>query len=173
MHRSTELCCGVLILAALAGCQHHRPAPPPALTFERLPVSGALADAKRAGFTECLEGAGSMRCRRRAVMFAGQGPYQAALDLDDSDGSGGFDQLTLWHDDDQMAVQAAGDALQSHGWTLCMTGEGDRGDYEIYTRRGAPVRVVIDISYWSKRRLRVIPEWNPKKPLCPGDLVGQ
>jgi len=155
------------IVAMLPGCHHPGP-PPPRLMFYNLPVSGTLADARHAGFTDCVAGSDSMRCRRRSVMFQGKGPYEAAVDLDGDDGGGGFDQLTLWHDDDQIAVQAAGDALHMAGWKLCMTGSGTHGDYEIYTRQGSPVRVAIDISYWSKRRLRVIPERNPKKPLCTG-----
>ena len=91
-------------------------------------------------------------------MLAGQGPYHAAIDLDRSDGSGGFRQVTLWHGSSQTAVNAVGHALIARGWSLCRTGLQDRGDQEIYTRPGAPVRISVDISYWNKRRLRVLPE---------------
>ena len=100
-------------------------------------------------------------------MVAGKGPFSGALDLRHADGSGGFYQLTLWHADDQdKAVYAVGPALQAQGWSLCRTGTEFRGDQEIYTKAGAPVRFSIDISYWGKRRLRVLPELGQPIGYC-------
>ena len=90
-------------------------------------------------------------------MIDGAGPYDAAVDLVGSNGAGGFDQLTLWDDRDNDAVFSLADALERGGWTKCLTGDGRVGDQAIYTRAGAPVRASMDISYWSKRRLRFIP----------------
>ncbi len=56
--------------------------------------------------------------------------------------------------------------MERHGWRVCFTGEGSRGDQAIYTRANAPVRISMDLSYWGKRRLRVIPEWNNRDPRC-------
>lgn len=152
------------LLLFLAACGPHRP-PPPKQTFDGLPVSGSLADALNAGFTRCIEETITMRCRRGGVMIVGQGPYEAAVDLVGSDGSGGFDQLILWHDRDQAAAIAVGKALARQNWRSCFTGER-WGDQDIYTRAASPVRISIDISYWGKRRIRVIPEWNQAKPRC-------
>ena len=107
-----------------------------------------------------------MRCRRAGVMFLGFGPFNAALDLNGSNGGGGFDQLILWHDRDQNAAIPIGSALERQGWRSCFTGEGHRGDQAIYMRPDAPVRISMDLSYWGKRRLRVIPEWNNREPRC-------
>lgn len=107
-----------------------------------------------------------MRCRRVGVMFLGFGPFDAALDLNGSNGGGGFDQLTLWHDQDQNAFIPLGAALERQGWRSCYTGEGNRGDQAIYTHRHARVRISMDLSYWGKRRLRVLPPWNEREPLC-------
>jgi hypothetical protein len=156
----------LLALLLLTGCTPHYPPAPPRHSFEGLPVSGSLSDAQKAGFTACVQDTASFRCRRTGVMLEGQGPYSAAIDLIGSDGSGGYDHLTLWHDSDQIAVQAVGDALERHGWLSCLSGKENRGDQEIYTRPGAHVRIAIDISYWGKRRLRIIPEWNGQKPQC-------
>jgi hypothetical protein len=150
------------LLAALllAGCGPHRP-PPPSSWFAGLPVSGSIADARRAGFTDCINtDAISLRCRRHSVMLEGAGPYEAALDLVGGDGSGGFDQLVLWHDHDQEAVYKVTDALEKQGWRHCNTGTEDRGDQIIYTRPGAAVRISMDLSYWDKRRLRILPGWS-------------
>lgn len=154
-----------LAVGLLAACGPHRP-PPPHLLFDGLPVSGSVEDARRAGFTDCVNGdAISMTCRRHGVMLEGTGPYEASIDLVGGDGSGGFDQLVLWHERDQYAVYAAVDALQRHGWRHCNTGSGDRGDQVIYTRQGEKVRASMDLSYWSKRRLRLLPPWN-REPRC-------
>ncbi|CAN5428790.1 hypothetical protein BH10PSE15_BH10PSE15_12630 [soil metagenome] len=96
-------------------------------------------------------------------MLEGTGPYEAALDLVGSDGSGGFDQLLLWHDSDQYAVYAVTDVLEKQGWRSCNTGTDDHGDQNIYTHAGVPVRVSMDLSYWGKRRLRVIPGWSKER----------
>jgi len=155
---------GALLLAGCSPAPHR--SPPATLWFEGLPISGTLANAQAAGFTGCTGDAVSMRCRRSGVRLEGQGPYEAAVDLVGGGGSGGFDLLTLWNEQDQFAVQAVGDALKIQGWHVCMTGGEDRGDQEIYTRTGTPVRVSIDISYWGKRRLRLMPERNMGKPPC-------
>ena len=153
-------------LVLLAGCGPERVAPRPVL-FEGLPISGSLADARRAGFTACVQPDwGSMRCRRHAVMLYGAGPFEAAVDLAGNDGSGGFDQLVLWHDRDQYAVYKITDVLDRTGWKNCSTGTADRGDQIIYTRTGVQARISMDLSYWGRRRLRVIPAWNRKEPLC-------
>lgn len=155
-----------MALGLLAGCGGPHRTPPPPLRFDGLPVSGSLADALRAGFRNCRNDTAGMRCRRDGVMLLGQGPYTAALDLDGSNGDGGFDQLTLWNDWDQNAVIAIGTALERQGWRSCYTGEGRRGDQAIYTHQRARVRLSMDLSYWGKRRLRVIPEWNNREPRC-------
>ena len=154
-------------LLLLAGCgSPHRP-PPATLMFGGLPVAGSLADAKRAGFVDCVQGdAISMRCRKHKVMFEGTGPYEAAVDLAGGDGSGGFGLVTLWHDQDQYAVYAITDVLEKQGWVSCNTATGDHGDQMIYSKKGAHVGVFMDLSYWGKRRVRVIPNWNRRERRC-------
>jgi hypothetical protein len=138
--------------------------------FGGLPVSGSLTDAHRGGFTACFNpDAIRVRCRRHAVMLEGQGPYEAAVDLVGRRGNGGFDELTLWHDTDQYAVYKIRDALKQRGWRYCYTGTDRRGDQVIYTRKGASVRISMDLSYWGKRRLRLIPEWNNREQRCNPD----
>ena len=162
-------CVVLLPLALLAGCEPARK-PPPALWFEGLPVRGTMGDAQRAGFADCVRDTRSVRCRGDGVMVMGKGPYSGAADLLYSDGSGGFEGLTLWHDgnqnDDPMGVLAVGELLKQQGWQLCRTGEEFRGDQEIYTKAGSPIRFSIDISYWGKRRLRILPERNQPKGHC-------
>lgn len=153
------------ITLCTAGCTPHR-TPPPNLTFDGLPVSGTLAFAQKAGFTNCFGDPVSMRCRRPGIMFQGQGPYEAAVDLVGSDGNGGFDHLVLWSEDDQMAVQDVGNVLEREGWTVCLTGNDNAGDQEIYTRPDRRLTVSIDISYWAMRRLRLFPQWQKPKPAC-------
>lgn len=148
--------CGVALLAA--GCQPPDP-PPPSLAYAGLPVTGSLADAKRAGFDTCIQmDGGHLRCRRSGVMLFGEGPYEAALDLTGGDGASGFRQVTLWHDRDQSAVLKVAEALKKQGWTYRYTGDGGRGDQMILVHPGAPVHVSIDLSYWGKRRVRILPE---------------
>lgn len=145
--------------AALAACDGDRGPPPSTLVYAGLPVRGSLADAKRAGFDTCLQmDGGHLRCRRSGVMLLGEGPYEAAVDLIGGDGSGGFSQVTLWHDRDQSAVLKVSDALKKRGWTFTYTGEGARGDQMILVHQGAPVHFSIDLSYWGKRRVRILPE---------------
>lgn len=152
----------------LTGCGARGPerSPPARQMFDGLPVGGSLADARNEGFTYCINFTTTMRCRRQGVMLMGQGPYSAAVDLAGGDGRGGFAQLILWHDTDQSAVLQVGTVLASQGWQSCRTGSERRGDQHIYMRAGSPVRISVDISYWGKRRLRVIPDWQPAKPLC-------
>jgi hypothetical protein len=154
-------------LVLFVACGSQRP-PPPGLVFEGLPVSGGPAVARAAGFTWCVEFSNSVRCRREGVSLGGVGPFDAAVDLRGGGGEGGFDQLILWHDTDQHAVYAIGDMLERRGWRSCYTsmGRGAWGDQKIYTHPRARVRVSMDLSYWIKRRLRVIPEWNARKPVC-------
>lgn len=144
----------------VAGCSAEPPAPPPpSLGYAGLPVRGSLADAKRAGFGQCIRmDGGHLRCRRSGVLLLGEGPYEAALDLTGGDGASGFRQITLWHDRDQSAVLKVGEALKKQGWAFSYTGEGGRGDQMILTRPGAPVHFSIDLSYWGKRRVRILPE---------------
>jgi hypothetical protein len=160
--------CGVGLMA-LVQLAIYEPVPPPpgSLWLGTLPVAGSMADARRAGFTRCLETARGLRCRKEGLMLVGQGPYSAALDLRGSDGRGGFREITLWHKWDQGEVSAVGKVLAAHGWNLCRTGVNEfRGDQDIYTKAGAPVRFSIDLSYWGKRRVRVIPERNQPTGHC-------
>ena len=107
-----------------------------------------------------------MRCRRSGVMLLRHGPYEAATDLVGSDGAGGFDHLILWHDRDQGALLAITTDLERQGWRSCYTGEGGKGDQALYTRDGEPVRFSLDISYWGKRRLRVMPGGSDRGEAC-------
>jgi hypothetical protein len=126
-----------------------------------------LKDAQRAGFTDCFNlDAARMRCRRHGVMLQNLGPYEAAVDLLGSDGSGGFDQVILWHDRDKHAVYEITDHLKRIGWNYCYTEMGRWGDQAIFTREGVPVRVSTDLTYYAKRRLRIIPEWNNRERRC-------
>ena len=159
-HRSAVRAAVIVAALLLAGCSSEPSVPPPhSLAYAGLPVSGSLADAKRAGFDQCLQmDGGHLRCRRAGVMLLGQGPYEAALDLIGGDGASGFRQITLWHDRDQSAVMKVGEALKQQGWAFSYTGEGGRGDQMILTKQGAPVHFSIDLSYWGKRRVRILPE---------------
>lgn len=155
-----------LSLALLSACEQVR-APPPLLMFDGLPIAGGPADARRAGFTACVNlDAVHIRCRRDGVIVANTGPFVAAVDLDGSSGAGGFDQLTLWHDTDNDAVFKLAAALEQSGWRKCFTGNGRAGDQAIYTRNGSPVWMSMDISYWSKRRLRIIPDSEQRGHRC-------
>lgn len=156
----------MLAFVLVAGCS--RPGPPPApSSFEGLPVTGSLADAQRAGFGGCFNyTAIEMRCRRHGVNLFGHGPYEAAVDLAGGDGEGGFAQLTLWSDDDADAVFPVTDVLEAQGWQQCMTGTDERGELLVYTRPGSPVWIAMDLSYWGKRRLRLLPAWNRRELTC-------
>ena len=153
----------LLPLTLLAACSSG-PArtPPPSRSFDGLPISGTLTDAHAAGFTACIADNVSIRCRKAGVMVEGQGPYSAAIDLIGSDGSGGFDHLTVWHDTDQGAVLSVLDTLKAKGWRSCLKGS----ELELVTSPKSPVRFAADISYWGKRRLMLIPEANRDKPRC-------
>ncbi|WP_286711498.1 hypothetical protein [Sphingomonas sp. 67-41] len=160
--------CAVALMGAIlwAGAEPAR-TPPPSLAFEGLPVSGSAADARRAGFTECVKiDAFRARCRRAGLMVVGEGPYDAAIDLIGSDGRGGFDHLTLWRNGDQKEIYKLVEALQRRGWMHCETGNERWGDQDIYTRKGVPVRVSMDLSYYGKRRVRIIPPWNQRERSC-------
>ncbi len=156
----------LLIVGLLGGCGGADHPPPPALWFEGLPVSGSLEDALKADFTRCRRSWTEMRCRRSGVMLLGHGPFSAAVDLNGHDGGGGFDQLILWHDGDQGAAIAIGTLLERQGWRSCYTGEGRKGDQAIYSHPDARVRFSMDLSYWGKRRLRLLPEWNNRERRC-------
>jgi hypothetical protein len=150
----------------VAACSPQRP-PPPHRAFEGLPVSGTLADAQRAGFGGCFNyTAIEMRCRRHDVTLLGQGPYEAAVDLAGGYGEGGFAQVTLWSEGDQDALFPVTDQLERQGWQQCMTGTDERGELLVYTRVGSPVWIAVDLSYWGKRRLRVLPVWNRRELTC-------
>ncbi|MCP3731837.1 hypothetical protein M9978_15535 [Sphingomonas sp. MG17] len=154
-----------LILILAGGCEPAR-VPPGNLSVEGLPVTGSLAFAQRAGFTRCLDFNSYLRCRRDGIYLAGEGPYQGAIDARGADGGGGFDQLTLWHERDQRAVVAVARKLAVSGWRLCRTQIDDRGDQNIWRKAGSKVRVSIDVSYWGKRRLRVLPELGQATGKC-------
>lgn len=157
------------LIAAILLSVRHEPVrvPPPIVYFAGLPVSGRLEDAQRAGFNDCFAtDAVHLRCRRHAVPVGNTGLYEAAVDLNGSEGQGGFDQLVLWHDRDNHAVFEIANALKRAGWTYCYTGDGRWADQAIYTRDGSPVRVSMDVSYYSKRRLRMIPDWSRRERRC-------
>jgi len=154
------------VALVLTGCGGEKPVPPPALSFQGLPVAGTVADAQRAGFTRCLDFAANYRCRRAGIRIFGAGPFEAAVDARGRDGAGGFDQLTIWDERDQHAVSAIGRDLVRRGWQLCRTGQEDRGDQNVYTKAGSPVRISIDVTYWGKRRLRVLPERGQPTGAC-------
>ena len=161
---------GALAVLLLAGCEPHYTAPG-RTAYDGLPVSGSLAFANGKGFTECFNyTAIDVRCRRHNVMLLGQGPYEAAVDLVGGYGQGGFNQLTIWSEGSQEEVYKVTDVLEQQGWRQCMTGTDERGDQLVYTRPGSPVWIAMDLSYWAKRRLRVIPAWNRRELQCkPGD----
>ncbi|QIG82006.1 hypothetical protein G5C33_16770 [Sphingosinithalassobacter tenebrarum] len=110
------------------------------------------------GFADCVDTSNSLRCRKAGVLIAGQGPFEAAVDLRGGGGRKGFSGLTLWHDTDQGAPFAVQPELEARGWVLCRTGTERAGDQNIWTRPGAPVRYSIDMSYWGKRRIRILLE---------------
>lgn len=145
----------MLACALAAGCSPTPP--PPELGFEGLPVMGGQAFAEKLGFRDCLETSNALRCRKHGVMLYGKGPFVGAVDMKEGKGSG-FYQLTLWHESDQDAVLALSPVLTANGWVLCRTGQEDRGDQEIWTKPGSKVRFSVDISYWGKRRFRILPE---------------
>ena len=141
--------------------------PPPRLTYAGLPVSGTLADAQGAGFDDCFNiDWNHMRCRRHGVMLAGQGPYEAAVDLDGRKGERGFEQLTIWHDRDNSALFAVTERLKQMGWKYCYTGSGRKGDQLVLARKDVAVKLSMDLSYWGKRRLRILPKGGGTGKSC-------
>jgi hypothetical protein len=166
--RVRAVICGSIVAALilLIRCQPVRD-PPPTQSFRGLPVSGRIEDARRAGFNDCFGmDAVHMRCRRHAITVGGAGPFEGAVDLVGAHGEGGFDQLILWHVADQYAVYHIADALEREGWRYCYIGDDQRGDQAVYTRPGASVRVSMDLSYYAKRRLRIIPVSAPQAGVC-------
>jgi hypothetical protein len=160
-----RIACVVLFPALLTTCAPAPAPPPPNRVFDGLPITGNRHFAEAMGFTRCLDTASALRCRREGVNLFGTGPYSAAVDLD-RNGRSGFRLLTLWHDGNQNAVHAVSDALGERGWHLCRTGWADRGDQEIWTKPGARIRVMMDLSYWGKRRVRVLPEQGQPTGHC-------
>lgn len=79
---------------------------------------------------------------------------------------GGFDEVILWHDRDNYAVFDITEHLKRLGWKYCYTGMGRWGDQAIFTQEGAPVRISMDLTYYSKRRLRILPEWSNRARRC-------
>nr|WP_140230968.1 hypothetical protein [Sphingomonas japonica] len=147
----------------LASCGPPLP-PPPNRVFDGLPVTGVPAFAETLGFTPCFDTSDSLRCRKDAVMVMGIGPFRAAVDV--RDGRSGFDQLTVWNDGNQDALFAVSKRLEQLGWQVCRTGQEDRGDQAIWTRAGAQIRFSMDLSYWGKRRLRLLPELGQPTGRC-------
>ena len=90
VHKEAHMRCGPrttnahpapwLMLMTLSSCGEER-RPPASFMVGDLPVSGSLADARRAGFTACIPTNADMRCRREGVFFERQGPFSAAVDL--------------------------------------------------------------------------------------------
>jgi hypothetical protein len=156
----------LLFLTLLASCSEER-RPPAVFLFETLPVSGSLADARRAGFTACLSSNVEMRCRKERVFFRQRGPFSAAVDLQGGEGMGGFDHLTLWHSSDQSALVAITNALRNEGWSECLTpiGTGWEGQ-AIYQHKGSPVFIALDLTYWDRRTLKVFQAVPAKIPQC-------
>ena len=150
----------------LAGCEPSHGPPPPLLAVDDLPVAGKLQDALDAGFTSCVRYTTEMRCRRRGVILMGLAEFNAAVDLKGSSGGGGFDQVILWHQLDQNAAIPVVAELERQGWKSCYTGEGIRGDQGIYTHPRSEVWLSMDLSYWGKRRLRLLPSWNNRERRC-------
>jgi hypothetical protein len=155
-----------LILTLLASCGEER-RPPAVFLFETLPVSGSLADARRAGFTACLSSNVEMRCRKEGVFFWQRGPFSAAVDLQGGKGTGGFDHLTLWHSSDQSALVAITSALRNEGWSECLTpmGAGWEGQ-AIYQQKDSPVFIALDLTYWDRRTLKVFQATPATIPQC-------
>jgi hypothetical protein len=96
-------------------------------------------------------------------MVYGHGPYEAAVDVHGSDGQSGFDNLTLWDDNDQRSLYRIIVSLHQKGWRFCVTNTGHAGDQAIFTHEGASVRISLDISYYGDRRLRVFPIGLPQR----------
>lgn len=156
----------LLFLALLASCGEEQQ-PPAAFLFNDLPVSGSLADARRAGFNACLSSNVGMRCRKEGVFLLRHGPFSAAVDLQGGDGTGGFAHLTLWHSSDQSALVAITNVLRDEGWSECLkpVGSGWEGR-AIYQHKGSPIFIALDLTYWDRRTLKVFPAATTKIPRC-------
>ena len=160
---------GALFVASvlLSGCDRPDEPPPPTVMFEGLPITGRWNDAREAGFTSCVDVTRrQLRCRRGGVMFRGFGPFDAAIDLNGSEGRSGFNHLTIWNDVDQNALIGVVKSLERQGWQACFTGEGSRGDQGIYKHPNGPVIISLDLSYSGKRRLRFLPRSNKLDTQC-------
>ena len=156
-----------LMLVALASCGKESPPPPASMTYGGLPVSGSVADARRAGFTKCISDGDAVSCRREGMFLEGHGPFSAGVDLEGEDGAGGFSHLTLWHPTDQSALVAVTGKLRKQGWSECLTPEGSRwADQAIYQQKDAPVFIALELSYWSTRKLTVHPASPGNIPQC-------
>jgi len=103
------------------------------------------------------------------MMIYNGGPYEAAVDLEGSRGEGGFDELVIWHDRDNYAVYRIAETFERAGWKSCYTGDDRYGDQIIYTRSGRLVRISMDMSYYMKRRIRFLPDWNRRESRCVPD----
>lgn len=141
-------------------------APPARQLFDGLIIAGNLSDARGAGFTQCIDFKINLRCRRAGLMLMGHGPFSAAVDLAGGDGRGGFRQLTLWHDRNQDTPIDVAKDLERQGWASCRTRQHNWGDQAIFRREGSPLRISIDISYYGKRRIRIMSEWRQAAPHC-------
>lgn len=156
----------MLAVTLLASCGEARQ-PPAAFLFEDLPVSGSLADARRAGFTACLSGNVDMRCRKEGVFFRRHGPFSAAVDLQGGDGAGGFDHLTLWHALDQSALVAITNVLRDEGWSECLKPMGSSWEGRaIYQHKDSPIFIALDLTYWDRRTLKVYQAAPARIPGC-------
>jgi hypothetical protein len=164
--RQSALLAPVLALTLLASCNEARH-PPAAFWFEGLPVTGSLADARRAGFTNCVSHNIDMRCRKEGVLLRRHGPFSAAVDLAGGDGAGGFDHLVLWHPSDQGALVAITTELRKEGWSECLTpGGGAWEGQAIYRRKDSPIFIALDLTYWDRRTLKLYPASPIKIPAC-------
>lgn len=140
--------------------------PPPKQFFDGLPITGSLSDARGEGFTECVNFNIYLRCKRRDVRLLRYGPFNAAVDLAGGDGRGGFRQLILWNDRDQDGAIDIGRELKKMGWESCLTSLHNWGDQHILRRKDSPFRVSIDLSYYGKRRIRIMPERGAPEADC-------
>ena len=140
--------------------------PPPLQFFDGLPIAGSLRDARGEGFTRCMNFNSSLRCRRSNMRLLRYGPFDAAVDLAGGDGRGGFRQIILWNDRDQDGAIDIGRELKRQRWHSCLTMLHNWGDQHILRREDSPVRVSIDLSYYGKRRIRIMPDRMAAEPQC-------
>ena len=166
LHAQGTFLAALLALTLLASCGEARQ-PPATFLFENLPLSGSLADARRAGFTACLSHNVAMRCRKEGVFFRQHGPFSAAVDLQGGNGEGGFDHLTVWHSSDQGALVDITNGLRNEGWSECLTplGSGWEGQ-AVYQQKDSPIFIALDLTYWDRRTLKVYPAVPAIIPRC-------